>query len=173
LDFQFHVPADQLTLLTLTNVAPNVQTHSVEALGPDVWRVRLVTPGATPLLGTQSVAHLEFRAASGLSAFVPLVLSNLVAVQTNGAPIPKTLASHGRVTVVGAAPLLEAYVGTNGQRSLRLYGPPEATFTLEQTTALEAPWQPAYTNLSITNLLRVLPGLPQTAPSIYYRVRQE
>jgi len=81
--------------------------------------------------------------------------------------------SPRRVTVAAGRPLLQALLWTNAQRTMLLYGPADATFTLEQATELDGAWQPAYTNLTIPNLTRVLSDLPRTNRSIFYRLRRE
>jgi len=69
--------------------------------------------------------------------------------------------------------LLEALVQTNGQRSLRLYGPPSVQFRLEEAADPAGPWQPVASGLSITNLIHVWPDLPTTNSPAFYRLRQE
>jgi hypothetical protein len=172
-DFGLFAPAEYLAGLELTGVDAAIATNLVEWLGAGWWRVHLAWAAGSSLVGSQTVGQLSLLTVSNHSAFVPVLVSNVVAVQTNGLPMPHTLATPGRVVMVASQPLLEALVQTNGQRSLRFYGPPGALFSLQQASDPAGPWQPVATGLSITNLIHVWPDLPTTNSPAFYRLRQE
>ena len=59
---------------------------------------------------------------------------------SNGVLVYHKSAIPGRVVVVGADALLEAAVGASGQRSLAVYAPPTATYTIQYASSLNGPW---------------------------------
>ncbi len=98
--------------------------------------------------------------------------ASLVAVQGNGVPVPRTIANNGRVVVIGSAPLLEALIHPNGQRTFVLYGIPQTSYTLESTKDLSGTvtwtieWQGP-----LTNLFQVF-DIGTTNQTIFYRARE-
>jgi hypothetical protein len=126
-----------------------------------------------PLLGTRELAGLCFMPLSNRSAFVPLLVSDIVAVRNDGLFIPRVAARDGRVVVVGAEPLLEALLTTNGQRVLNLYGIPGTNYAVEVTPILPATWQQACLLTMGTNLVQqVCDPLPNLDPTLFFRAVQ-
>lgn len=126
------------------------------------------------LTGSQVLANLRFNSVSNqISAFVPLGVHDVTAIQADGNPVPRTLANDGRVVVVGDASLLEALVQTNGQRTLILYGITNRIFALESTTNLmdSSAWTTVL-QTSSTNLFQVF-DVSQTNGVIFFRARED
>jgi len=73
--------------------------------------------------------------------------------------------------VIGTESLLRAFVGTNGQRSLILYGRPGGTYTIQRSTSLVPPvWQNVSTH-ALTNFTELI-NLGDTSPAAFYRAKQ-
>jgi Putative Ig domain len=171
LTFLLRAPEDRLTDFVLQLLAPEVSSGSVSPYAPNLSLVTLNASDAQPLNGTKTLADLQFASISNqISAFVPLTLQGVTAVQANGTAVPRIIANNGRVVVIGAASLLEALVQTNSQRTLILYGIPQTGYTLESTTNLSN-WQIEWQG-SLTDLFQVFDGLSSTNSPIFYRARE-
>src|SRR5207237_8186657 len=126
------VSSERLTNLQFTALAPELRRATLDPLTPDLSQMSFATTNNRILQPGQAIAQLSFTAISTQSAFVPLLLSNVTAIQTNDIALNRTIATSGRVVVVGAEPLLEALPSTNSQPTLILYGEPGAHFIVEQ-----------------------------------------
>src|SRR5208283_2270579 len=116
------------------------------------------------------LGSLAFQALPASSAFVPLVVSNVVGLKSDGTPVGNSGGISGRVVVIGLQPLLEAWLGSNSTRMLTLYGNPGTNYQLMFSTNLSSTnWQIGL-NLTMTNLLEYFP-VDQTAPQIFYRAQ--
>ncbi len=171
--FALEISAGRLTNLSLQNLGPQTGTLSLEPVGGDSYLLRISALPGQVLSQAQPVAHLEFTAvANQTTAFVPLRLSGLSAVQANGELVPKTLAHDGRVVVVGAAPIIEAMISTNEQRSIVLYGTPGKSYVVECTTNLVNPVWTLFGQGALTNQSQRFQSVP-TNQTQFYRAREE
>ena len=155
------------TITTTTNVSP------LPPGGGD-GEFHALTLGACVdqfLIGTQQVAWLDFTAVSNQSsAFVPLLLDNTVGRQLDGSEVRNFAPQAGRVVVVSQEPLLEAYLNTNRQPEVLLYGLPGRSFAVQTTTNLDAPvaWR-SLAQVTMTNLWQPVPGLAETNRMSFFR----
>ncbi len=169
--FTFEAPGTRLGTFSLDPAALPLGSATLQSLGANRYRIRLGAATGQQFAGEQSLSRLRFTAAAGqASAFVPLVVSDVSASQTDGQPVPRTLGSPGRVVYLGPEPLLEALRG-GGQAELRLYGRPAPSYTVESTLNLNpvVQWLP-YWNGPVSNLLQVLPLAP-TNQAQFFRAR--
>ena len=119
------------------------------------------------------MAHLQFLAISNqTSAFVPLRVSDANAYQANGALVPRILAHDGRITVIGAAPLLEALLSTNETRTIVLYGTPGKSYAVESSTNLVNPAWTLFGQGILTNQSRRFDA-GRTNRTWFYRAREQ
>lgn len=172
LSFLLEAPEERLTNSALQFVAPGI-SGSLLTNGANQSLVTFEAASGQPILGTLPLGSLTFAATSNQpSAFVALNISSLAATQGNGVPVPGTIANNGRVVVVGAAPLLEAFLHTNRQGGLVLYGNPGVTYFLESTTNLSdaASWGLEWQG-RLNDLFQVF-DLNNTNQTIFYRARE-
>lgn len=173
LNFVLEAPADRLSDWSLGVLPPGLVDATLHPRTANLSAVALSTQAGQPLVGTNLLATLSFTTSSNqTSAFIPLAISELLAMQVNGIPMPKTLSNNGRVVAVGAAPLMEAQFYTNAHRGLVLYANPGIPCVLESSPnpADPASWQVGWQG-SLTNLFQVF-DLIDTGPSIFYRARR-
>jgi uncharacterized protein (DUF697 family) len=169
--FTIALPVAGISNLALAAASPPLAAATLQQIGPTLYRANLQALNGQPLLGTRTVSSLRFVAGTNSpSAFVPLVVSNVVANQTNGAPI-SAIGSDGRVVYINRAPLLE--LGTNRvQLNLTIYAEPAPSYTLQSAPSLNPPraWSNIW-NGPVSNWLEVvLPG-PTNAARFYRATR--
>jgi len=170
--FLLQAPDERLTDFAPQLLPPDV-SGSAQPSAPNRSLIRYDAVGGQPLIGTRSLSSLAFTASSNqTSAFVPLNVSGLAAVQGNGVPVPRTISNDGRIAIVGTAPLLEALIRTNGQRTVILYGIPQMNYTLESTTSLAdgVSWTIEWQGM-LTNLFQVF-DMGTTNQTIFYRAKE-
>lgn len=170
IESQLYMAPDQLSGLSLKGTVPEIGAVDLQQVDASRTRLSLgVVPGQV-LASYQPLGRLGFTAIATQSAFVNLTLSGLLARQTNGAPVSRTIAGAGRVVVVAEEPLLEATLQTNAQRQLVLYGPPGAACRIEKTASLgSARWQDAWAG-DVTNLVQAIPMAETNG--MFYRARR-
>jgi hypothetical protein len=165
-------PKALLTNLTLLSVSPEILSTILQPLGSNQYAVSFtLNPAMSP--GTsRTLAQLGFSAVLQTnSAFVPLGMSQLSALQADGQVAPKSGGFGGTVVLIGSQPLLTAWLDTSANRMLTLYGNPGASYQIGYST-----------NLLMTNWLTVW-RVPMTnqylaftanqiAPQIFYRAWQ-
>lgn len=165
-------PQDRISGLQLLTIASELRPAALQMEGPGTARLTFDTQAGQSLVSSQLLAHLRFTGVSTQSAFVPITLSAITAQQTNGLPVPRTIANNGRVVVVAEEPLLEALVMTNHQRQLVLYGPPGQDYIIESSSQLGASqWQTAWQG-TMSNLYRVIVPAQQTNSMFFRAIRQ-
>ena len=125
------------------------------------------------LRGGRLLAQVNFTAVSTQTTVVPLLLSNLTAIQASGVAVPRTLADPSRVVVVGNEPLVEVLMSTNQQPMLVLYGEPGPNYLIQSTTDLQNTnlWQTAWQG-TLTNLIQVI-GPATSSQGTYFRALRQ
>ncbi len=168
--FTVAYPAERLTNFTLTVNSPQVVTQQLQLLGSGQVQVAFTLPASSVLYGPTNVGQLGFTAISNQhSAFVPLTISGVTGLKPDGSPVGSFFGLPGRVVVVGPEPLLEAWLETNSQRMMTLYGKPGSSYGIEGRTNLVAlDWQPG-TRLPMTNLALAFAGAGGTNATQFYR----
>jgi len=149
-----YVPPAQLGNVGLSGLAQELQSAGLTPEGPGLWQLSFAANPGQIFQPGQLLAQLNVTALSNQpSAFVPLTLSNLVALQTNGGPVARTLTDAGRVVVVGQQPLVEV-LALADQAPLILYGNPGFNYVIESATAMDPHpnWQPIGPPVTLTTL---------------------
>jgi hypothetical protein len=99
---------------------------------------------------------------------VPLGIANIQGTKSDGTPVGNTFGLGGSVVVIERQPLLEAWLATNQQRMLTLYGNPGASYQVAyNTNLLGTNWAPVW-HFPMTNLSQVLQA-DQTPSQLFYR----
>ena len=123
--------------------------------------------------GALQVAWLHFTTTTnGNSAFVALGLDNIVGLQPNGTPVRNFAPQSGRVVIIGEEPLLEAFIATNRQPTLMLYGKWPYDYVVETATDVRGPWTTNQSTTLTTNLWTPL-TVPANRPQQFYRARRQ
>jgi hypothetical protein len=165
------VPLTLISSVGLTNLSfavvypANRFTNWVVAVSNSAIGTTIIqtVSGAETLIGA-----IYFVALPGLSGFVPLGIANIAATEQDGTLAGNASGQGGRVAVIGAEPLVEAWLGTNSQRMLTLYGNPAATYALGyRTNVLATNWQFAC-RTPMTNLFETF-SADAKAPLLFYR----
>jgi hypothetical protein len=170
--FGLEAPEDRLTNLALHVVAPQILA-TIDRTGRNRSEVTLSALDGAVFLGSNVLANLSFSASTNtLSAFLPLLLSDMSAIRADGGSIPRTIPGHGRVVDIGTAPLLEALLSSNGSRGLILYGNPGVNYVIESAQLDSGPlsWQTQW-QTTVTNLFRVM-APSNTSSTIFFRARE-
>jgi hypothetical protein len=119
------------------------------------------------------MAQFAFTSVSNqTSAFVPLRILDLDARQPNGTPVSEPTVHAGRVVVIAEQPLVEAFLGTNDQRTIILYGTAGRNYILECATNLVDPVWTFCGQDTLTNQLRRFDA-GVTNQTLFYRAREQ
>jgi len=167
------IPENRLLPMTLSHWAPEVSDAILQQQDGDLWRMEFFAAPGQALPLDADLAQFEFQSVTNTSSFVPLILSDLANLQTNGIPVWRGLLQPGRAVVVDGSPLLEALPFTNGQPDLLLYAAPGARYHVlfSPTIGACATWQPVWTGTVTTNLWLNLPGITNTGSNSFYQVQ--
>ena len=167
-------PSAGLTWLAVQLVAPEVGSAVLSPDGPNNARLSLTAASGQFLHGDLLLARLAFEAMPDMrSSIVPLPVSGLHGVLSDGAVLLNGRATGGRVFVIGQEPLLDAILDTNGTRGLVLYGHPGQAYEIQSTTSLDEPpdWQPVR-EVELTGAFYTWTDLPAASSQVYYRAVQ-
>jgi len=168
------MPADRLSPLSLIGWSPDVGSAMLQQQTDDAWQITFAAASGQSLQGTQELAQLSFQSLSNNSAFIPLPVSDIVSVQTNGLGVWRTLAGIGRAAVIERESLVEALPQTNGQPNVILYGLPDVSYELLFSPVLPAvSWQTVWLGTMPTNLWLAVPGLTNSGPTLFFRAREQ
>ena len=139
IESRLHIRPGHLTQVQLGPVGDTVCWATVVGDGTNGdYQLRVATCAGKRLVGTEQIGLLSFGALTNRSAFVPLGLSEVRAVRADGQVLSSVLARDGRVVVIGQERLLEAWLATNQQRMVSLYGQPGASYQITWTNRLVA-----------------------------------
>lgn len=173
LDLMLDIPAGHLSGLTLQVLAPELDplASSITPQGGNSWLVRFRPRSGQIFTGEKQIATLSSTALAGqISAFVPLRVTSITATHPDASAVKNLFAQSGRVVVVGAQPLLEAFSETNSQRWLALYGIPGVAYAIEKKPAVGplSDWS-AVTHLVAPALTTSVPIANAGTPNVFYR----
>ena len=165
---------DRYAPVDLFALAPALATVTLQSLDSNTAAITLSAIAGNTLQGTQTLARLNFLAATGqVSSFAPLHLQSVTFTRAEAGPAPTILANHGRAAIIGTQPLMDARL-TNGVRELVVYGKAGVTYQVQYATnLLNATWT-LRSQVTFTNLSRsFLPGnTPPTNRPGFFRARQ-
>ena len=168
LSFTLSYPTNRFNNWTLTASNAAIGSVSVQTLDPTDTRFTLGTKSGQFLQGPALVGVIGFGAVSNSSASVPLTIVNVQGTKSDGTPVGNTFGLGGRVVVVGRQPLLEAWLGSDSQRMLTLYGNPGASYQVAYSTnLLRTNWASAW-HVPMTNLSEVFQA-DQIPSQLFYR----
>jgi hypothetical protein len=107
------------------------------------------------------------------SAFVPLLLDEIVGRQQDGSEVRNFAPQSGRLVVVGAEPLLEAILNSNRQPALILYGLPGPDYIIEGKPRLDAslPWQSVWQGTQ-SDLFQEIQSVAGANRTMFFRARR-
>jgi len=156
-------------------LAPELGNATFQQQSADVWKMDFILVPGQELQGTLELAHLSFLAVPNRSAFVPLIVSEVITnLDVDGSSIWRTLASNGRAVVVGQDSLVEALPLINGFPNLTLYGVPGVSYEMLYAPVLPAAvWQPVWQGTMPPNLWVQVSGLTNTGSTMFFRAREE
>ena len=133
-------PPERLTnwlVVPMQTVVANAWTDPTNA----GWLHVSFTPtNGQPLQSTQWLANLFFTPPlNQSSAFINLGFAAASASTDQGVPVPAILGNPGRVILIARESLLEATIGSSGEKRLIVHGHPETTYWVEYATDLKKP----------------------------------
>lgn len=167
--FLLELPAARLTNLTLNSSLASV-TSMREA--PDRYRVTVQAKSGQTLQGDiPELLKLGFEAIHNPhSAAVPLNLLSVRGMTAGGLVLGNGQGLGGRVFVIGAEPMVQAFLGTNGMRSLVVYGLAGHDYLIQCTTNLAAgaAWVP-WRQVHLDGNFAVIENVEASGPNLYYR----
>jgi len=154
--------------ISSTNVA--VGAAVLQFATPTEARFELRSLAGRSLEGPATVAEVCFQALGTHSAFVPLVVGNVLATSVDGQPVGNASGLAGQVVVAASEPLLQAAVGPDSVPVLMLYGVPGTSYVVQSAPGLTGnQWQTAASFVQ-TNVMQVLTGNGGSAPRMqFYR----
>ncbi len=130
-----------------------------------------VTNGRT-LQGQILLGSIGFTALPGLSAFLPLEVTNITGAATDGTTVGNGSGQPGRVVLIGSQPLLEAGLSAKNSRTLTLYGNPGSSYMIQwDTNTLGTSWAPGW-RVPMTNIVEEFTGVGANAATEFYRAYQ-
>jgi hypothetical protein len=143
------VPVSLMTAVPLTNLNFALASQAGFLTNWNISSTNSAIAAATVAEGDASLPHFSFSVQSGQalqgssvigsicldtlagpSAFVPLVVTNILAMGSNNSLATNLLSQKGRVVVIGPQPLLEGNLDTNWNLALTLYGHPGTAYNL-------------------------------------------
>ncbi|HTD86525.1 MAG TPA: hypothetical protein VK850_08100, partial [Candidatus Binatia bacterium] len=181
------------TNFTLAVNSPIVITQEWHLIQPGQILLSFMLPAANILYGPTNVGTLTFKAfPNQSSAFVPLLISNVTGLKTNGFQVANAFGTPGRVVLIGNQPLLEAWshrTNDNIVPMLNTYGRPNATYGILYSNELNCSssslptncildstfWPLGWTVTLPSNLLHTAPLPPavRTISPLYLRAREQ
>jgi hypothetical protein len=172
--FTLVYPAERFTNFTLTVNSPQVLTQWLQSLGAGNLEVTFTLPSDSVLKGPTNIGELVFTAvANQSSAFVPLPIKGVTGFKPDGGLVGNAYGQAGRVVVVGNEPLLEAFLYTNRDVILIVYGTPGSTNQI-----LSGPDLPTtgtwtnFTTVALTNLFEFINVNNATNGMKFFRVKR-
>jgi hypothetical protein len=140
----------------------------VQTIDPSQTLFTLGVKYGQTLPGPALIGSASFKASPGESGFVPLDVNSGVGAKADGTIVGNASENPGWVVVIGAQPLLEAWLSTNQYRMLILYGNPSASYQMGYRTNLPGTnWHPVR-RILLTNMVETFAADEKT-PLLFYR----
>jgi hypothetical protein len=170
LSFVLVYPTNRFTNWLMTSSNSAVGTIIVQSLNSSNTMFSLAAGSGQTITGPSLLGSLSLTALPGGSAFVPLVISNVVGIKTDGTPVGNSSGQAGRMVMIGLQPLLEGSLSANSTRILTIYGNPGSNYELAfATNLILTNWQSVGSVLMTT--LQLNTNVNQSAQPIYYRTQ--
>ena len=168
LSFGVAYPTNRFTNWVLTSSNSAIGATLVQSADPSQTLFSLAASSDRTINGPALLGSLSFTALPGSSAFVPLVVTNVIGIKSDGTPVGNSSGQPGRAVVIGAQPLLEAWLGPNSSRMLTLYGNPGSAYAMgSRTNLLGTNWQYTW-RTPMTNLYETF-AADEAPPLLFYR----
>jgi len=157
LSFSLAYPSGSLTNWLVSSSNAALATPHAQTVDPSHTQFSFGTLNGQALKGTTVVGSICVETLPDNSQFVPLIMTNLSAIEANTSSPTNLFSQSGRLVVIGSQSLLDSAPGSNRSVNLTLYGNPGVTYDLLSTTNLLAktPWTPLGSVL-LTNLFEVV-----------------
>jgi len=170
--FNVLFPMDRFTNFALTVNSSQVLTQQLQST-TGYLQVSFSLPASQVLHGPTNVGQLSFSAVpSGQSAFVPLGITDVLGLKPDGSLAAKAYGLPGRIGLIGAEPLLEAWNSGPTNLALKIYGNPGSSYLMSFSTNLPASaWLRAWT-VQMTDLWEMF-DMNATGPQLFLRVQQQ
>jgi hypothetical protein len=168
--FVFDWPANVLTNVSLALSDPNVSGRAF-VVGGNLF---IQIYNGSVASGNNLIGQLQFQALAGQdSVVVPVPVCGSQCVKADSSIYDNVVSAGLNVTVIGVHPLLAPAPAVGGNNLLTVYGNPQSTYQVESATSLSSPvtWQPALT-FTQTNLMQTV-AVPNTSPTVFYRLVQQ
>jgi hypothetical protein len=167
--FTLQYPQNVLTNWALTNAVAQLATGRVAQLSATQSLVSLASLTGQTYAGTSAVAQLSFTTiANPHSQIVPLQIANAIATTAQGQTVTNINVQTQPLVLIGAEPLLQGGLATNGARLLTLYGKPGSSYMVEWSTNLAKGWQAGW-RTPLTNVAQGYAGVGTDGPDEFYR----
>jgi hypothetical protein len=164
----------RLSNLSIETLAPSRASVSMDLSTPGCAHLTIAAVPGQLLQGTQQLARLYFSALPGqISSFSALTLGSIGATRSDAGPLPSALLNDGRVVIIGAQPLVEAFYQNDGQPALMLYGKAGHTYQVETSSDLGNPssWSPM-APIVLPTMSQLVPLPPSGPPARFFRARE-
>ncbi|HEX5400652.1 MAG TPA: Ig-like domain-containing protein [Verrucomicrobiae bacterium] len=171
LRFTLAYPANRFTNWMIVPSNSVVGASTAQALNPSHAVFNLAARDSGSFQGSGLLGSLFFSPLPAHSAFVPLIVTNAVGIESGNTPVGSIQANAGQVVVIGTEPLLEARLGTNAERQLVLYGNPGASYQIAYSTNLMRTNWASVWRVPMTNLFQEF-GPDNSLRQAFYRAWQ-
>jgi hypothetical protein len=173
LTFTVSWPSGKFSNPALALAPGSIFTSTLQVQGTNL-QINLRAAAGKSLVGSNLLGNLSFTTVSNqTSAFIPMNTAIVSGAKPNNSPFVGRFPDVGEVVVVKDVPLLKSLVATNAARTLNLYGKVGTSYQLLYTTNLTTSpvWQmlTTYTHNSVAQSLPV----NNSAPVIFYRLKQQ
>jgi hypothetical protein len=165
--FVLAYPSNRFGNWTFSAINPAIGTSTVQVLEPGQVQIRVSTKPGQILQGPTSIGTACFSALPGRSAFLQVQIAGVVGSKGDGRAVGNASGGSARLVVVGAEPLLEAFLSTNGGRLLTLYGKPGASYMILSTTNLAATNWPTSWRVALSGMAQTFAADP-SPPALFY-----
>ena len=173
--FSLTYPSNRLAGFGLANLPAQTAWTSVESNSPTSLTVRMAVTNQ-PIRGLGELCGLVVLAASNpATAFAPLSMPSVTATNASGSFSTNGPGEGLQLLFLGREPLVDAWLDTNRQRTLTLYGNPGSNYTIQSATNLPAggTWQTVTQHWRLTNQCQQLSPPTNSAQAIFYRAFRE
>ncbi len=166
------VSGNRLTNLKLLALAPNVGAADFVPLDSGRFNIQFHSRSDALLQGDFPLAQIGFDTISNAHSIITTLRAESLTGGRSATPLPLTgKAIPGAVFIIGAEPILEAWLSTNVPRMLTLYGRPGSSYSISSNTnPASSNWVSAW-RVPLTNLAQTFPADAQSA-QIFYRAAE-
>lgn len=168
LSFSISLPTNLFKSLSFQSLSAQVGSASLRLVDSNTVQASLSAALGQTLEGDQQLAQLNFLTVSNRPPVrLALVPSSLQANNADGSAVTSLAASPGSLVIANYQPLLQNALGSDGTRSLFLYGLPGYSYEIQQSPNLVR-WTD-FIRVPMTNLVQVFTGLDTNTSRVFYR----